>query len=74
MEWDVFWWFERDGVYTRCEVLELPTGSYEFRVIDPDGTEQIEHLANSTLLATRQRTLERRLASEGWTRPRGWAL
>jgi len=70
----VFWWFERNGSYTRYEVLELSPGQFEFRVIDPEGGEQIEHFSNHSDLADRQRTLERTLADEGWTGPHGWVI
>lgn len=70
----MFWWFERDGVYTRYEVLELPKGGYEFRVIDPNGGEQIEHFSDPDALARRQQALEQQLAGDGWSGPHGWVL
>lgn len=70
----MFWWFERNGTYTRYEVLELTPGQFEFRVIDPDGGEEVEHFSSHIDLADRQRLLERRLADEGWTGPHGWVI
>jgi hypothetical protein len=70
----LFWWFERNGAYTRCEVLELPTGGYEFRVVDPSGAEHIEQFADPASLAKRRQTVESRLAADGWTGPHGWLL
>jgi hypothetical protein len=70
----VFWWFERAGVYTRYEILELGDGSYELRVFDPDGTEHVERFKNTDDLASRQRALEAQLRADGWTGPHGWVL
>ena len=70
----MFWWFERHGVYVRCEVLDLPGGGYELRIVDPDGTEHAEHFSDSTDLAKRQRTVERDLTAQGWSGPHGWNL
>jgi hypothetical protein len=70
----VFWWFERNGTYTRCEVLDLPTGGFELRVVDPDGQEEIEHFADAATLARRQQAVEEQLAADGWTGPHGWLL
>ncbi len=70
----VFWWFERNGIYTRYEVLELAPGRYEFRVIDPNGAEEVEQFFNHADLAERQKSLERQLAGEGWSGPHGWVI
>ena len=35
----VFWWFERKGQFLQCEILPVPTGGFELRLIEPDGTE-----------------------------------
>jgi hypothetical protein len=70
----VFWWFEREGVYTRYEVLELPGGGYELRIIEANGNEHVEHFQYADDLAKRQRALEAELKSQGWTGPHGWIL
>ena len=70
----MFWWFERGGAYTRCEILQLATGTYELRVIDPSGAEHIEEFSNATELAKRQQDVEHDLVGEGWTGPHGWVL
>jgi len=70
----VFWWFERRGTYTRYEVLELPQGGYELRVIDADGGERVERFQYADDLASRQCALEAELKSAGWTGPHGWVL
>lgn len=70
----MFWWFEREGRYMRCEVLDLPHGGYELRICNPDGTERVEYFPDSADLARRQRSVEHELAAEGWSGPHGWNL
>ena len=70
----MFWWFERGGAYTRCEILQLPTGMYELRVIEPSGVERIEEFTNAVDLAKRQKDVEQDLVGNGWTGPHGWVL
>ncbi len=70
----MFWWFERNGMYTRYEILEIAPGRFEFRVIDPNGGEEVEQFSNDADLAERQKNLERRLADEGWSGPHGWVI
>jgi hypothetical protein len=67
----MFWWFERKGSYARCEVLELPSGGYELRVINPEGNERVEYFDDANELASRQRAVEEGLTSDGWTGPHG---
>jgi len=70
----VFWWFERNGTYLRCEALNSPAGGFELRMCDPDGTERIEHFPDSAELTQRQRAVEDELAADGWSGPHGWNL
>jgi hypothetical protein len=70
----MFWWFERQGRHMRLEVLQLATGEYELRLIQPDGAEQVELFLDSRELARRQQALQRTLVTEGWTGPHGWLL
>jgi hypothetical protein len=70
----MFWWFEREGVYTRYEVLDLPNGGYELRIVDAAGAEYIEQFDDTRQLADRQRTLETRLKATGWSGPHGRVL
>lgn len=70
----MFWWFERNGVFLRCEVVDSPGGGYDLRISDPNGIERVEHFPDSSGLARRQQTVERELAAEGWTGPHGWNL
>lgn len=70
----MFWWFERGGSYVRCEALQLPSGIFELRVVEADGSEQVEHFNDSDALAKRQIAVEQRLSSQGWSGPHGWNL
>jgi hypothetical protein len=70
----VFWWFEKDGSYLRCEVLEVRTGHFELRVVRADGTEQVEEFSDADQLATRQQAVVTELKHQGWTGPHGWVL
>jgi hypothetical protein len=70
----MFWWFERNGAYLRCEVLETPGGGYELRLVEPQGDERVERFADPDALARRQQAVERDLIADGWTGPHGWIL
>jgi len=70
----VFWWFERQGVYTRYEVVESPEGGWELRLVNADGQEHVERFQYADDLAKRQRELEAELKAQGWTGPHGWVL
>jgi hypothetical protein len=65
----MFWWYERRGKFTVVEVLELPTGGYELRIVAPDGTEQIEHVSTYDALKVRYDFLRAQLLSANWTGP-----
>ena len=69
----MFWWFERGGHYLRCEAQQT-SGGYELRIINPDGSEQVEHFADSSDLAKRQHAVIDEITSEGWSGPHGWVL
>jgi len=73
-ECSVFWWFERNGTYLRCEALDSPDGGFELRICDPDGTERIERFPDSAELTRRQQAVEDELAADGWSGPHGWNL
>jgi hypothetical protein len=68
----VFWWFERNGSYMRCEAVNAPDGGYELRIHQPDGTERIERFRDSAELTDRQRAVEAELMADGWSGPHGW--
>jgi hypothetical protein len=70
----VFWWFEKSGQYTRCEILQIAAGGYELRVIEPSGAEHVEHFDSEVDLAARQTAVEAQLRTTGWSGPHGWVL
>jgi hypothetical protein len=70
----MLWWFERAGLRTTLEVLDLPTGEYELRIADANGAEQVEHFTNATDLAKRQQAIQDALVAKGWERSGGWLV
>jgi hypothetical protein len=70
----MFFWFERAGAYARYEVLQLPNGGFELRVVEADGTEHVEGFKSADEVARRQRSLEATLRENGWSGPHGWVL
>ena len=68
---DVFWWFERQGTFLRCEAQIEPDGGYQLIFTDADGSEHIERFKDSSDLEKGQLDLERRVRAEGWTGPHG---
>lgn len=66
------WFYERQGSFIRCETRTAPGGNgFELVVIQPDGSEQVEHFDDSATLAKRQSELESTLSHDGWTGPFG---
>ena len=70
----MFWWYERNGQHSRVEVLQLVTGVYELRVVDADGSEDVEAFNDSRELADRQNEVQQRMRTEGWSGPHGWVV
>jgi hypothetical protein len=70
----VFWWFEKSGQYTRCEVLPISSGGFELRVVEPSGAEHVERFDSEVALAARQHAVEAQLRTAGWSGPHGWVL
>ena len=70
----MFWWYERRGEYSRAEVLPLPTGGYELRVVGPDGSEFVEQFDAADHVARRRSDIEEELRREGWSGPHGWYI
>ena len=70
----MFWWFEREGRYLRCEAQQMAAGGYELRIISPDGSEQVEHFSDSRDLTKRQYEVMDEITREGWAGPHGWVL
>jgi hypothetical protein len=66
------WFYERHGTYIRCETRDAPTGrGFDLLILNPDGTEKVEHFEDSASLARRQQELESALTDTGWTGPFG---
>jgi hypothetical protein len=70
----MFWWFERAGEFIRVEVLQLASGSFELRLIRPDGTETVETFSNASDLGKRQEELQHEVRQQGWSGPHGWVM
>ena len=70
----MFWWFEREGRYLRCETRSRPEGGYELHVINPDGAERVEQFDDPADLSRRQMAIEHDLLAEGWSGPHGWTI
>jgi hypothetical protein len=66
------WFYERHGSFIRCETRNASQGlGFELVVIQPDGSERVEHFDDSAALSRRQAELESTLTDDGWTGPFG---
>jgi hypothetical protein len=66
------WFYERQGNFIRCETRSSSTGQgFELVVIQPDGSEHVEHFDDSATLTRRQAELENTLTHDGWAGPFG---
>ena len=66
------WFYERHGSFIRCETRNASQGQgFELVVIQPDGSERVEHFDDSAALSRRQAELESTLTDDGWTGPFG---
>jgi|KBSMisStaDraftv2_1062788.scaffolds.fasta_scaffold253365_2 hypothetical protein len=70
----MLWWFEREGVKTRVEVLHLASGEYELHVTAGDGADHVETFRDPIELAQRQQEIQDRLRSQGWKGPASWIV
>ena len=70
----MFWWFERNGHYLRCEATGLPAGGYELRIANADGSEAVERFERADDLTKRQEIILEEIARAGWTGPYGWVI
>ena|SRR6266550_8873950 len=71
---DVFCWFEKGGQYLRCESRAATDGGFEFRVLQPDGTERVERFADAGELEKHQHAVIADVTEAGWHGPHGWNL
>ena len=66
------WFYERHGAYIRCETRDAANGNgFDLLILNPDGSERVEHFDDSQALTRRQQELESNLAVDGWTGPFG---
>jgi len=66
------WFYERQGSFIRCETRTAAGGTgFELVVIQPDGSERVEHFDDSATLAKRQAEIENTLTHDGWSGPFG---
>lgn len=65
------WFYERQGTFIRCETRIAAAGGFELVVIEPDGSERVEHFEDSSTLSRRQAELENTLTDDGWAGPFG---
>jgi len=65
------WFYERQGTFIRCETRSSQTGAGFELVVNPDGSERVEHFDDSSTLARRQSELENTLSHDGWSGPFG---
>ncbi|HKF68145.1 MAG TPA: hypothetical protein VKB36_16480 [Vicinamibacterales bacterium] len=52
----------------------MPTGGFELRIVEPDGTEVVERFNDSSDLPERAQALIDELKNAGWDSPHGWNL
>jgi hypothetical protein len=52
----------------------VPTGGFELRIVEPDGTELVERFSDSSDLEKRQNAVINEVTSNGWSGPHGWNL
>jgi hypothetical protein len=66
------WFYERHGAYIRCETRDAPDGNgFDLLILNPDGSERVEHFEDSASLTRRQQELESTLTVDGWSGPFG---
>jgi hypothetical protein len=61
----MFFWFKRREDLLRYEARQLPSGEFEFCVIDEHGKQLVETFQNGDALHARQLDFERRIKEEG---------
>ncbi|MEO6237397.1 MAG: hypothetical protein ABIQ52_10405 [Vicinamibacterales bacterium] len=66
----MFYFFEKDQRYIRCEIKEEADG-WDLLRVEADGIEQIEHFPTSQSAFARWQELQAGLKHEGWFGPYG---
>jgi len=70
----VFWWFEKGGQYLRCESRAAAEGGFEFRVLQPDGTEYVARFDDAEDLEKHRHAVIHDVTQSGWQGPHGWNI
>jgi hypothetical protein len=66
------WFYERHGVFIRCETRDAANGAgFELVIFQPDGTESVELFIDSAALERRQQELQSTFTHSGWQGPFG---
>jgi hypothetical protein len=66
----MFYFFEKDQQYIRCEIKEGPSG-WELLRIETDGLEKIEHFPTSQTAFARWQEIQAGFKLDGWFGPYG---
>jgi hypothetical protein len=66
----MFYFFEKERQYIRCELLEQ-AGGWELMIAEPDGLERTEHFPSSQAAYVRWQELQARFKHDGWFGPYG---
>jgi hypothetical protein len=67
----MFWWFERGGEFLHLEVLQSALDRYELRIVQPNGTEQVEWFERARDVERRQEEVFTAITQAGWMGPHG---
>ena len=67
----MFYWFQKGKDLIRYEARTL-LNAYELVIVEPDGTEKVEHFGNAEALEKRETDLLNELRRDGWNGPHGW--
>ena len=70
----MFCWFVKGGQYLRCESRAATDGVFEFRVLQPDGTERVERFTDAGELEKHQHAVIADVTEAGLHGPHGWNL
>jgi hypothetical protein len=66
----MFYFFEKDREYVRCEIRE-DAGRWKILITEPSGVERAEPFGSSEEAHARWKELQARFTSDGWFGPYG---
>jgi hypothetical protein len=67
----MFYFFEKDHAYLRCEIRAGVSAGYEILIVEPGGQERVERYSTSQEAQQRWQALQTRFVSDGWFGPFG---